>query len=114
MKETQDWITPTERRMEIIKVLCRRRQETMENLAEEFGVTSRTIRNDIDYLSLSYPIETVRGRYGGGVKIVGDFDLDRKYLKPQQKNLLEKLKESLSGQDLSIMNSILSDFALNR
>ena len=80
MNGAQDWITPTERRMEIIKVLCKRRSETMENLAEEFGVTSRTIRNDIDYLSLSYPIETVRGRYGGGVKIIGDFDLDRKYL----------------------------------
>lgn len=114
MNGAQDWITPTERRMEIIKVLCKRRSETMENLAEEFGVTSRTIRNDIDYLSLSYPIETVRGRYGGGVKIIGDFDLDRKYLNSQQKTLLEKLKESLSGQELSIMNTILSDFALNR
>lgn len=114
MNGTQDWITPTERRMEIIKVLCKRRSETMENLAEEFGVTSRTIRNDIDYLSLSYPIETVRGRYGGGVKIIGDFELDRKYLNSQQKTLLEKLKESLSGQELSIMNTILSDFALNR
>ncbi|GAA0109278.1 HTH domain-containing protein [Clostridium tertium] len=114
MNGAQDWITPTERRMEIIKVLCKRRSETMENLAEEFGVTSRTIRNDIDYLSLSYPIETVRGRYGGGVKIIGDFELDRKYLNSQQKTLLEKLKESLSGQELSIMNTILSDFALNR
>lgn len=114
MNGAQDWITPTERRMEIIKVLCKRRSETMENLAEEFGVTSRTIRNDIDYLSLSYQIETVRGRYGGGVKIIGDFDLDRKYLNSQQKTLLEKLKESLSGQELSTMNSILSDFALNR
>lgn len=114
MNGAQDWITPTERRMEIIKVLCKRRSETMENLAEEFGVTSRTIRNDIDYLSLSYPIETVRGRYGGGVRIIGDFDLDRKYLNSQQKTLLEKLKESLSGQELSIMNTILSDFALNR
>lgn len=114
MNGAQDWITPTERRMEIIKLLCKRRSETMENLAEEFGVTSRTIRNDIDYLSLSYPIETVRGRYGGGVKIIGDFDLDRKYLNAQQKTLLEKLKESLSGQELSIMNTILSDFALNR
>ncbi|MFL8711771.1 HTH domain-containing protein [Clostridioides sp. GD02377] len=113
MNGAQDWITPTERRMEVIKVLCKRRSETMENLVEEFGVTSRTIRNDIDYLSLSYPIETVRGRYGGGVKIIGDFDLYRKYLNEQQKTLLEKLKESLSGQELSIMNIILSDFALN-
>ncbi|WP_197073433.1 HTH domain-containing protein [Clostridium polynesiense] len=110
----QDWITPTERRMEILKVLCKRRSDTMANLAEEFGVTSRTIKNDIDYLSLSYPIETVRGRYGGGVKIMGTFDLDRKYLSPIQKKLLEKLKKDLTGKDLYIMNGILKDFALNR
>lgn len=40
----------------------------MNNLAFEFGVSIRTIRNDIDTLSLSYPLETVRGRYGGGVR----------------------------------------------
>lgn len=112
MITAKDWITPTERRMEIIKVLCRRRQETMENLAEEFGVTSRTIRNDINYLSLSYPLQTIRGN-GGGVKVVGDFDLDRKYLNSKQKNLLEKLKDGLAGQELLIMNSILNEFALN-
>ena len=36
----------------------------MANLATEFGVSVRTIKNDIDILSLSYPIETIRGRYG--------------------------------------------------
>lgn len=108
----RDWITPTERRMEIIKVLCQRRYETMGNLAEEFGVTSRTIRNDIDYLSLSYPLETIRGK-GGGVKVIGNFNLDRKYLNSQQESLLERLKDSLSGQELFIMNSILNDFALS-
>lgn len=112
MITAKDWITPTERRMEIIKVLCKRRFETMGNLAVEFGVTSRTIRNDINYLSLSYPIETVRGRYGG-VKVVGDFDLDRKYLNSKQKNLLEKLKNGLADQELLIMNSILNEFAWN-
>jgi predicted DNA-binding transcriptional regulator YafY len=59
---------PNERRMEIIEALCRRRQDTMANLAAEFGVSVRTIKNDIDILSLSYPIETIRGRYGGGVR----------------------------------------------
>ncbi|RKD25233.1 HTH domain-containing protein [Caminicella sporogenes DSM 14501] len=104
---------PNERRMEIIEVLCRRRQDTMSNLAFEFGVSIRTIKNDIDILSLSYPIETIRGRYGGGVKVADDYYLNRKYLKPEQQELLERLRTNLSGNDLNVMNSILKDFALN-
>lgn len=105
---------PNERRMEIMEVLCQRRHDTMKNLAFEFGVTERTIRNDISILSLSYPLETIRGRYGGGVKVMDGFYMNRKYLKPEQKNLLERLSTNLSGEDLSIMNSILKEFALNR
>lgn len=33
----------TERRMEIVAVLCERRYETIDNLAFEYSVTRRTI-----------------------------------------------------------------------
>lgn len=105
---------PNERRMEIMEVLCHRRQETMENLASEFDVSIRTIRNDIDYLSLSYPLETLRGRYGGGIRVMDGFYMNRKYLKKEQKELLERLSTSLIGNDLAILNSIIKDFALNK
>ena len=49
-----------ERRQKILEILCVRRQETMENLAQEFNVTTRTIWNDIEELTLAHPIETVR------------------------------------------------------
>lgn len=103
-----------ERRMEIMETLCHRRHETMANLAFEFGVSVRTIKNDIDHLSLSYPIETICGRYGGGVKVADGFYMNRKYLKPEQKELLERLSAQLFGNDLAIMNSIFKDFALNQ
>lgn len=48
-----------ERRQKILEILCVRRQETMENLAQEFNVTTRTIRSDIEELTLAHPIETV-------------------------------------------------------
>mgnify|MGYP003589247321 FL=1 len=105
---------PNERRQEIMETLCHRRQETMNNLAFEFGVSIRTIRNDIDILSLSYPLETVRGRYGGGVRVMDGFYMNRKYLKPEQRDLLVRLRASLSGKDLGIMNGILQEFALNQ
>jgi len=101
-----------ERRMEIMETLCFRRQETMKNLAFEFGVSQRTIRNDIDILSLTYPLETIRGRYGGGVKVLEGFHLNRKYLKTEQEDLLERLSAQLPMKDLIIMQSIMKDFAL--
>lgn len=105
-------MTPSERREAILNVLCKRRQDTIENLANEFGVSVRTIKYDIEELTLAHPIETVRGRYGGGVKVADGYYIGRKYLKPSQQELLKKLSEQLSGNDLEVMNSILRDFAL--
>lgn len=74
-------MTPSERREAILKVLCQRRQDKIDNLAFEFGVSVRTIKNDIEELSLAYPIETVRGRYGGGVKVADGYYVGRNYLR---------------------------------
>ena len=79
-----------ERRQKILEILCVRRQETMENLAQEFNVTIRTIRNDIEELTLAHPIETVRGRYGGGVRVADGYYLGRKYLKTKSTGTVEK------------------------
>lgn len=98
-----------ERRQKILEILCVRRQETMENLAQEFNVTTRTIRSDIEELTLAHPTETVRGRYGGGARVADGYYLGRKYLKPDQQELLKRLSENLTGEDLATMNSILSN-----
>ena len=66
-------MTPSERREAILRVLCQRRQDKIDNLAEEFGVSVRTIKNDIEELTLALPIETVRGRYGGGVRVADGY-----------------------------------------
>ncbi len=58
-------MTPGERREAILHVLCQRRHDRIANLAHEFGVTERTIKSDIEELTLAHPIETIRGRYGG-------------------------------------------------
>ena len=53
-----------ERRYEIMKTLCRRRYETMSNLASELGVSVRTVQRDIEILSGTEPIYTQSGKYG--------------------------------------------------
>lgn len=106
-------MTPNERRKAILSALCIRREDTVENLAAEFGVSRRTILYDIEELTTAHPIETIRGRYGGGVKIADGYYVGRKYLKPSQQELLRKLATGLSGKDKEIMDSIFADFALS-
>lgn len=106
-------MSPGERRKAIFEALCMRRQDTVDNLAHEFSVSEKTVRRDIEELTLSYPVETVRGRYGGGVKIADWYRPNRSTLSPEQMALLKKLAPSLSHADLTVMNSIISQFALN-
>ncbi len=54
-----------ERRTTLLKVLTRRRHCHIEELANELGVSPRTIRRDIVALSLHAPIYTTTGSQGG-------------------------------------------------
>lgn len=67
MLETAD------RRKKILKIIRQRGHETIANLAFEFGVSGRTIRRDVEALSLTEPIYTKPGRYMGGVYINEDY-----------------------------------------
>ena len=82
----------------------------MKNLSDEFGVSVRTIYYDLEVLQCSYPIVTIRGG-GGGVRVMDGFYLGMKYMTNEQTALLEKLSETLSGNELSTMQSILKTFS---
>lgn len=92
-----------ERRNEIIKILCRRRHETINNLAIEFAVSERTIRRDIEVLSMSYPIYTQTGKYNGGVYIMDGFFLGRMYMSDAELEVLRKLY-SFTDNNPSVLN----------
>lgn len=102
---------PQERRMAIWRSLCCHRFDTVAHLAAQFGVSVRTIYYDVQILSLSYPIETVRGRYHGGVKLPDWYTPKPNVLTPAQLELLMKLKSNLNGSDLVVMTSIIEQFA---
>ncbi len=80
-----------ERRAELMRILCRRRHETICNLAEEFGVSARTILRDIEVLSVTEPIYTQCGRYGGGVYVTDDYTMSRMYMSDKELSVLHKL-----------------------
>ena len=74
------------------------------------NIFNSTIRRDLEILTCSYPIETVRGRHGGGVKVADEYYLYRKALAPKQAALLQRLRDQLDGEDRIILNSILLQF----
>lgn len=86
-----------ERRSEILRALCRRRHETISNLAEEFGVSTRTILRDIEALSITEPIYTQCGRYGGGVFVMDDYVMSRMYMTEAELAVLQKLSTFLEN-----------------
>ena len=99
-------MTAAERRQAILEVLCLRRHETRENLANEFGVSKRTIEYDVLNLMLTYPVYTVQGN-GGGIYVTDNFRLDRPRMNEKQTELLQRLLLTLSGEDKETMETII-------
>ena len=104
-------MTSNERRNALLEILSMRRFETLENLAFEFGVSKRTIRYDIEILSLTYPIYTTKGN-GGGIHVDENYRLGKSYLKKDQQELLERLLPNLNGKDATTMKEIIKTFGL--
>ena len=101
-----------ERRQRIIEILNMRRSEKIENLAFEFDVTRRTIENDIQVLSCSYPIDTKTGPTGC-VYVQDGFDLYERYLTAKQSEVLEELKGVATGEQAKVLETILRSFGRN-
>ncbi len=100
----------TERRQSIFNILYKRRKETIDNLAFEFNVNERTIRRDLEILSVSFPIYTTQGN-GGGVFILDDYKLGMKYLTDKQLELLTRLSDELPNEkDRQIIKSIITTY----
>lgn len=99
-----------ERQLEILQILSAERQTTVKRLAEHFGVSEKTIRRDIETLTLSAPIYTQTGPKGG-IRVMNGWYANRHYLTANQEALLKELMEGLQPEKVEIMQSILKSFA---
>ena len=97
-----------ERRGELVKTLCRRRYERVENLAADFGVSERTIRRDIEALSRTVPIYTQSGRYGGGVYVAEGFTMDRMYMTDRE--LRGRRTVAPTSEDRAVLDAIITQY----
>ena len=103
-------MTATERRQEIMNALVMRRHETVACLAAEFGACERTILRDITELSLSYPIEPLRGRFTGGYQLASWYRPGRKVLTQEQIEAIREAARFLEGEKKQALLSILAQF----
>ena len=104
----------TERLFEIVYTLLDRGTVTAQELADQLGVSKRTILRDIETLTLAkVPVYTTQGK-GGGVSLLEGYVLDKAVLSDEEKEqILLGIKTLLptggaSGKALSKLGSLFS------
>lgn len=102
-------MTATDRRIEIVSILVVNGHVTARELAQEFGVCIRTIRNDITALSYGYPICTKPGA-GGGIFIMDDYKPYNNTLTPYEQEKLKKMYNVAEGEDKKILKRVLRKY----
>ena len=107
-----DSLSIFKRRNKIMDILEAQGKSTCDELATECGVTIDTIRRDIDYLSLSYPIAYKRGNGGGVFLAFGYRRKGRQYLSDEEEDLLCRLAVHIDKEnDEDIMLRIIAKFS---
>ncbi len=98
-----------DRRMEIVSILVVSGHVTARELAQEFGVCMRTIRNDITYISYGYPIYTKPGA-GGGIFIMDGYKPYNKTLTPYEQEKLKEMYDTTEGENKKILERVLRKY----
>ncbi len=91
----------------ITNILINKKIVTAAELAEEFGVSVRTIYRDIEVLSVNgVPVYTNQGK-GGGISIMEGYTMDRTLLSDEeQKQVLLALQSVQATGHINVNNSI--------
>ena len=100
----------TERRQLILEYISDHRKVTISDLVNEFHISEKTARNDVQILSCSHPIYTQQGG-AGGVRTMDGWYLSRRYLHDDQEALLRSLLPGLQPEQQKTMEAILTAFA---
>ena len=101
-----------------MKILYNKRTVKIAELAGEFQVSERTIRRDIEILSLSEPIYTKGGRYGGGIYVMDGYWMETNYFDERQAGVLKRITElakdgqtiTLERKEVELLEEILKEY----
>ena len=106
-----------DRLIQIVFFLLRYENITAKQLAEELGVSTRTIYRDINILSVAgIPVTSQKG-YGGGLSLLQGFSLDKSYFTREEQNniirALQILKSSNYPDAEKSLNKVAGLFSHN-
>lgn len=107
-------MTATERQEQIMATLRKERRATVGQFAAAFNCSERTVLRDLETLSVSFPLITVQGRYGGGVTLAEWYQPQQATLCPEQLETLRRLMISAGQEDRAILGSIIDQFGPKR
>ena len=94
---------------EIMNILILRRHTTARELADELGVTTRTIQRDIQALSPGFPVYTRQGG-DGGIYIGDDYKPYVNTLSADELNTLCEIYRQAEGVHKKILLQILHKY----
>ena len=97
------------RRTEIINILIIRRHTTANELAQEFGVSIRTIQYDIQALTPVYPIYTKQGE-NGGIFIGENYKPYMNTLTPLELKVLQEMYELAEGIHKKVLFQVICKY----
>lgn len=106
-------MTTVDRRMEIVSILVVCGHTTTRELAQELGVTRRTIIHDISVLSYGYPIYTKQGACGG-VFIMDGYKPYNNTLTITEQERLKQMYYAAEGEDKKILKRVLRKYGAYR
>ena len=102
-------MTTNERRAEIMRLLTVRRRDTTPHLAQEMGVSVRTILRDIEVLTCEYPLLTRQGN-GGCVMVEDWYHPHKNILSREQQSLLSDLMGKCDERQAIVLQQLLSEY----
>ena len=78
---------------------------------DEFCVSERTIRRDIEFLAYHYNIQSFSGRYGGYRLLdMADYKDKKKENRRIKVDTLKEILKTCDGKQKTIIESIISDY----
>lgn len=101
-------MTALERRDELMNIMIARRQDRIDNLASELGVSRRTIERDILALTVRFPLETVQGN-GGGVRLPDWYHPYKNTLTREQTATLSSLMGRASEEERTVLRQLIRE-----
>ena len=100
-------------RLEIISILVVSGHVTAGELAQEFGVTRRTILNDVSALTYGYLIYT-KQEACGGIFIMDSYKPYNNTLTPLEQERLKGMYDAPEGEDKKILERVLRKYEAYR